>query len=56
VYFAELVLGAGTTDALFLVRTQGVASTYLGTTSFTAALASSDKVSYRFAYEAAADA
>lgn len=55
-YFAELIVGAGTTDALFLIRTQGVTATYLGTTSFTAALASSDKVSYRFGYVAAADA
>ena len=56
VYFAELIVGSGSTDALFLVRTQGVAATYLGATSLTVALVNTDKVSFRFAYEAAADA
>jgi hypothetical protein len=55
-YFAELNVGAGTSEALFVIRSQGVSVTYLGTTTFTAALASGDKVSYRFGYVAAADA
>lgn len=56
VYYGELVVGANATDAVFQVRTQGSATTYLGTTSLTIALVSTDKVSMHFAYEAAADA
>jgi hypothetical protein len=56
VYYGDLVIGANNTDALFQVRTQGSAATFLGTTSLTVALANTDRVSMHFAYEAAADA
>lgn len=56
VYYADMVIGANNTDALFQIRTQGAAATYLGTTGLTVALANTDHVAMHFAYEAAADA
>jgi len=42
-----------TTTASFLIQTNGAAATFLGTTSFTAALASGDIIGVNLCYEAA---
>lgn len=51
-YYGDLML-ASTTTANFLIRTNGAGPTYIGSTSFTAALAASDVISVQFKYESA---
>jgi hypothetical protein len=47
------ILTQTTTTASFIIQTNGSGATYLGTTSFTAALASGDIVCVNLCYEAA---
>jgi len=51
-YYGDLTWASSTT-ARFQIRTNGAAATYLGSTTFTAALATSDIVQYQFSYEPA---
>lgn len=53
-FYYGLLRVQSTTTAQFLIRTAGAGVTYLGSTSFTAALAQNDVVSFEFNYEAAA--
>lgn len=52
-FYYGILQYATSTTANFLIRTNGAAASYLGTTSFTAALGNNDVVSIKFAYEAA---
>jgi hypothetical protein len=53
-YHYGLLRMLSTTTAHFQIRTNGAAATALGSSSFTAALANNDVISYNFSYEAAA--
>lgn len=50
-YYADLVIASSTTVKL-LINTNGAAATFLGVTSFTAAIATGDTLSYSMDFEA----
>ena len=55
-YYHGTLVWISSTTAKILIPTQGASQTYLGTNSFTAALAVGDQITMNFRYEAAADA
>ena len=52
-FYYGILQRQSSSTAAFLIRTNGAGATYLGTTSFTAGLASGDLVSYKMSYESA---